>query len=374
MSVQSYDYAIIGGGLAGLSLAIQLRKLNLNIALFEKENYPFHKVCGEYISLESWDFIESLGIPLSNLNLPLINELKISAPNGNTIQHSLDLGGFGISRYTLDNMLYKVAINMGVSVFTGCLVTYIDGTCIKTTQGEFFAIKTIGSWGKRSKMDTQLNRNFLQPKNRKLNDYVGVKYHVQADLPSNTIELHNFENGYCGISQIEEKKYCLCYLVHGSELKKAGGKIKQMEENTLMKNPFLKEYFTKFPSLYLKPLSISQISFEKKTQQENGIPMLGDAAGSITPLCGNGMSMALHASKLLAKQLEAVNNKQKSFDQALLDYQKEWKIQFSLRLKTGRIIQSLFGNSFRTNLFLGSVKPFPALINTIIKQTHGKPF
>ena len=31
--------------------------------------------------------------------------------------------------------------------------------------------------------------------------------------------------------------------------------------------------------------------------------MVGDAAGMITPLCGNGMSMALHASKIAATQI-----------------------------------------------------------------------
>jgi len=45
-----YDIAIIGGGLAGLSLAILAANANYSVALFEKEAYPFHKVCGEYIS------------------------------------------------------------------------------------------------------------------------------------------------------------------------------------------------------------------------------------------------------------------------------------------------------------------------------------
>lgn len=107
---------------------------------------------------------------------------------------------------------------------------------------------------------------------------------------------------------------------------------------------------------------------------EKDIPMVGDAAGSIAPLCGNGMSMALHASKLLAKELEAHSKGQKSFEKAILDYQIEWKLQFSKRLKMGRIIQSLFGKSSITNFFIGSVKHFPSLINTIVKQTHGKPF
>jgi flavin-dependent dehydrogenase len=55
-----YDVAIIGGGLAGLTLSIQCANAGYNTILFEKETYPFHKVCGEYISLESYSFRETL--------------------------------------------------------------------------------------------------------------------------------------------------------------------------------------------------------------------------------------------------------------------------------------------------------------------------
>ena len=64
MSKEYYDIGIIGGGLAGLSFAIQSAKSGYNTILFEKETYPYHKVCGEYISLESWPFLEKLGVPL----------------------------------------------------------------------------------------------------------------------------------------------------------------------------------------------------------------------------------------------------------------------------------------------------------------------
>ena len=99
-----YDCAIAGGGLAGLALSIQLAKQNKKIILFEKETYPFHKVCGEYIAMESWNFLESLGVPLTEMNLPRIKKLRVSSPNGNIIEHSLNPGGFGISRFTLDKI------------------------------------------------------------------------------------------------------------------------------------------------------------------------------------------------------------------------------------------------------------------------------
>jgi 2-polyprenyl-6-methoxyphenol hydroxylase-like FAD-dependent oxidoreductase len=46
-----------------------------------------------------------------------------------------------------------------------------------------------------------------------------------------------------------------------------------------------------------KPLTISQVSFEEKCI-ENHIIMIGDTAGLIHPLCGNGMAMAIHSAKL----------------------------------------------------------------------------
>src|SRR5690349_8762229 len=109
-----YDIAVIGGGLAGLATAIQLSKNGYSVILFEKEAYPFHKVCGEYVSLESKDFLASLGLPLNRLDLPLIDTLLLTAPNGKAFRTKLPLGGFGISRYLLDGLLAEEARKNGV--------------------------------------------------------------------------------------------------------------------------------------------------------------------------------------------------------------------------------------------------------------------
>lgn len=68
--VSGYDVSIIGGGLGGLSLAIQLADAGYRVILFERKKYPFHRVCGEYISMESWDFLQRLGVPLHELRPP----------------------------------------------------------------------------------------------------------------------------------------------------------------------------------------------------------------------------------------------------------------------------------------------------------------
>jgi menaquinone-9 beta-reductase len=378
MGDKHYDIAIIGGGLAGLALAIQSAKQGYTVVLFEKEKYPYHKVCGEYISMESWNFLESLGVPLSQLNLPIITKLEVSSPEGSIFQHELPLGGFGISRYKLDEMLATIARQQNVLLLEATKVNDVifqnDAFIIHSSAGEFTSTVAAGCFGKRSNLDVKWNRNFVKQKPNKLNNYIGVKYHININRPADVIALHNFENGYCGISQIEDGKYCLCYLTTAVNLQKSNNIIEQMEQTILSANPLLKQLLVDAEILYEAPITISQISFEQKQQVEQHVLMIGDAAGMITPLCGNGMSMALHGSKLAFEQVHAFLQQQITRQQMEEFYSRNWQQQFARRLKTGRIIQRFFGKSSITNVFIQSIKLLPFLAKPLIRLTHGKPY
>ena len=373
-----FDIAIIGGGLAGLSLSIQCVNAGYSTILFEKETYPFHKVCGEYISNESFPFLEELGVPLSTWGLPSITDLNISAPNGKSYQFTLPLGGFGVSRFKLDEYLYQVALHKGVTVLTSTKVQDIhfigNRFTIITDKGKYQSNITFGCFGKRSNLDIHLSRPFAKAKPNALNNFIGVKYHIRYPHPTNQIALHNFENGYCGISEIENGECCLCYLTTADNLKKSGNNIRDMEEKILSKNPFLKHIFNNAEFIYQKPLTISQISFQKKSQIENHMLCIGDAAGMITPLCGNGMSIALHGSKIAFQNIDYFfkNNQNRSLLES--GFEKQWQKQFANRIFVGRTIQRLFGNDRVTNLFLQSIQYFPKLSKKLIKATHGNPF
>ncbi len=372
-----YDIAIIGGGLAGLCLAIQSAGKGYRTILFEKEEYPFNKVCGEYVGMESFDFLQRLGVPLKDWNLPFINKLQVSDPAGVNYEFNLSPGGFGISRYKLDEALYQIALSSNVSVITKTKVNNVEFTgnlfSVYTGAVTYHATVCAGSFGKRSNLDVKMKRSFIDKKPGKLNNYIGVKYHVHFAQQPGTINLHNFKDGYCGISQIEDGKCCLCYLTTANNLKASGNSIKEMEKNILWKNPMLKLIFTTSVFLYDAPLVISQVSFNKKSQAHNHMLMLGDAAGLITPLCGNGMSMAMHASKLAFVQIDLFLNKQITRTQMEKAYSKNWLQKFKIRLATGRIVQRFFGGA-STSLFLRLIKMFPALANRLIDATHGKSF
>lgn len=373
--------AVIGGGLGGLALSIQSARAGYRTILFEKEQYPFHRVCGEYISLESWNFLEDLGLPLSDMNLPIIKRVQVSAPNGKMIEHALPLGGFGISRFAIDQQMADIARRAGVELAEGVKVTdaqfHGSGFVLHAAaraQNPVHAHVVAGSYGKRSNLDVKWERPFVQHKPNKLNNYIGVKYHVMTGHPADLIALHNFSNGYCGISQVEDDKYCLCYLTTAENLRQHGNSIAQMEKEVLCKNPYLARIFSSADFILETPVTISQISFEKKSLIEDHVLMVGDAAGMITPLCGNGMSMALHAAKLAFTEIDAYFKTGASRERMEAGYAREWKKHFAGRLRMGRFIQRFFGHTALSNLLISSIKPFPRITGWLIRQTHGEPF
>jgi flavin-dependent dehydrogenase len=373
-----YDTAIIGGGLAGLTLSISLAKQGFSVILFEKETYPFHKVCGEYISLESWHYLETeMGVPLQEMGLPIIKKLWVTAPNGKSLYADLDLGGFGISRYTLDNTLKNIAEKVGVTILQNCKVDdaqFGDNIfTIKTASVNYQSKVCCGSWGKRSNMDVKWKRPFTTKTSDRLNNFVGIKYHVKTNFANDTIALHNFKDGYCGISKIEGDKYCVCYLTKASNIKKAGS-IDQAEATILAENPHLKKLFSNMEKLYESPITISQISFSKKKPIENNIIMIGDAAGMITPLCGNGMSMAMHGAKLASIYITDFLQQKLSRQQLEEKYTVIWKRHFQTRVSIGKIIQYLFGRKTTTDIFVSLMDKSKALTQKIISLTHGKSF
>ena len=245
---------------------------------------------------------------------------------------------------------------------------------VKYNGGEIVASIVVGSFGKRSNLDVKWKRNFIQQKAGKLNNYIGVKYHVKNNFPGDTIALHNFKNGYCGFSKIEKDEYCLCYLTTAKNLKDHHNSIKEMEQNVLFKNPFLKKIFSESEFLFDEPVTISQISFDKKSLFENHVLMSGDAAGLITPLCGNGMSIAFHSAKIAFEKIDLFLQNKISRKKMEEDYGQEWKKHFEKRLRNGRLIQYFFGKERLTNLFFQTIKPFPFVVRQFIKSTHGNQF
>ena len=368
-----FDVILIGGGLAGLCNAIHLSKFGTSVLLLEKNEYPKHKVCGEYISNEVLPYLSFLDIHPFDFGAVKIDQFQLSTRKNKLISAKLPLGGFGISRYQLDFMLAKKAKENGVLLIQDTVVEvdfHKELFHVSTKQKQKFRAKIcIGSFGKRSLLDVKMNRNFIQRKA----PYLGVKIHVKGDFPEDLVALHNFKGGYCGVSKVENGAINLCYITNYFEFQKYKN-ITDFQEQVVFQNAFLKEIFSESTPIFEKALTISQISFETKKPVENHIIFCGDSAGMIHPLCGNGMSMAIQSAQIASKLiLNFLNGKGMTRDQLEKNYIRQWNRQFKWRLNAGHFIALLFRNDSIAAFLLQVLKRLPFLMPIIIKQTHGNP-
>lgn len=366
------EILIIGGGLAGLTAALHLQKVGLEVIVVEKTAYPQHKVCGEYISNEVLPYLQWLEADPRFLGATAISKLQFSMLSGKSICTKLPLGGFGISRYSLDQFLCELFKSKGGRVIydTADTVEFGDErfTITTLTAKRISARQVIGAYGKRSAIDLKLKRNFIQQKS----PFLAVKAHYSGEFPDHLVGLHNFRGGYCGVSKVEGQKINICYLTDYNSFK-THKNIDAFQEQVLYQNKYLKAIFQHSHRLFESPLSISQLAFGAKEAVLDHVLMIGDTAGLIHPLCGNGMGMAIHSAKICAELL-ADFFRGKIQNRVLMEkmYISAWNYQFGSRLRMGSLLSSMLRKEKLADIMLGGMICFPAVLPLIIKKTHGK--
>lgn len=363
---------IIGGGLAGLTAAIHLSKSGIPVTLIEKSTYPKHKVCGEYISNEVLTYFEWLGLDIDSLRPAKITNLQFSTADGRMISCRLPLGGFGISRYTFDNYLFQKAKEHGCKMITATVedVIYSDDffRVILDNGQTLTSDVVIGAHGKRSSLDLKMQRGFIVRKS----PWLAVKSHYAGTFSDDGVGLYNFNGGYCGVSKVENGNLNICYLADYKSFKKSKS-ISEYEKEALHKNPLLKQILENATPVFEKPLTISQISFERKDCIENHMLMAGDSAGLIHPLCGNGMAMAIHSAKIASECIIRFcidhNYPREEMEAA---YASAWNKNFRKRLKTGKALAKVLQNRYLSGMLMQLAFWIPMMLPFIIRKTHGK--
>lgn len=370
------DCLIIGGGLGGLTAALHLARAGWRTLLLERGAWPRHRVCGEYVSNEVLPYLGELGADPASLDPARINRLLVSTPSGRVLRAPLDLGGFGVSRYALDAFLVERAAAAGADCRSQATVqdfvfdAALDGFRVRLSGGQELTTRVVlGAFGKRSNLDRTLERRFFAARS----PWMAVKQHLRGQpVPPDLIALHNFPGGYAGVSAVEgENRYCFCYLTTRQALRQAGGTIAALEARTLARNPHLRELFATTEPLLPQPEVINEISFAPKPCVERHALLVGDAAGLITPLCGNGMAMAIHGARLASEQVDAFLHQRIARAELEVRYATAWRAMFSLRLRVGRAVQASFGGALLTEAVVGALRGWPAAVRWLVRHSHG---
>jgi menaquinone-9 beta-reductase len=372
ISSMKYDVIIVGAGLAGCSAGIQLSRLGWKVLLLEQQRYPVHRLCGEFLSIEVMHLFDRLGVLelIQQVGAHPIHSTILTTSMGASFSRQLPGIALGLSRYQLDLILFQQAAKSDATCQDGTTVQQITGDLaqgfqVHTSSDSFQSSIVLAAFGKRSSLDSKLKRHFTQTSS----PWIAFKSHCHGLDLSGTIEMHSFPNGYCGLSSIETGEVNLCWIGHQKLLE---GSPDRNLPNALKANPALRD---RLQQIVIEPSSksqLSQISFAIKGNFTDDICMIGDAAGMITPLCGDGMAMALRTAEIITPLVNDYLEDKINKAQFKQQYQQHWQQEFRSRLQLGRFVHNAFVHPHLAHLGISACTQMPAIGDWLIRQTRGK--
>ena len=387
MKLETFDVAVVGGGPAGCSTAITLAAQGATVVLFEAKTYPHHKVCGEFLSPECGTELAELGLTASIQALhPIsVETARIIAPDGMAWETRFSGVAIGLSRAALDEAMARQAVVCGAVVREATNVVSVrgnltDGFTVSTrsrgTPKSIRARAVIAAHGKRSPLDRTLNRSFVyrpQP-------FISLKTHVYGPPIPHRVDLYSFGGGYCGMSEVEDGTINVCLLVHESVFQRVqtagirgktdiGTFVRWMQAENPQLGRCLDQAEPDLP-VFERWLSIAQVSFARKQTVVDDVLMVGDAAGLIVPLAGDGIAMALRSGRLAGEcTMDFLDGRLTSSGLCRV-YNRRWQRQFAARLRLGRALQPIMLRPKLLSLGLKALRATPALGTYLVNHTR----
>lgn len=267
---------IVGGGLAGLSLGLALRRAGVAVTLFEAGDYPRHRVCGEFITGLAPRTIARLGLDEFLADARRHREVAWFLRDQPARVQRLPAPALGLSRYALDARLAGAFVRAG-----GDLRTRTRITDLANRPGRVFAT------GRR----------------RGRARWIGLKIHAHTVPLARDLELHLGDEAYVGLSGIEGGAINICGLFRRRPLARRGPGL-LLDYLRACELHALADRLAGSSLDAASFCAVAALSFDRTAVADNRI-QLGDAWAMIPPFTGNGMAMAFQSAELALDPLLA---------------------------------------------------------------------
>ena len=311
MSVQNLNskklnVGIVGAGPAGSLMAYLLARLGHHVYLIERRHQTDRKVCGEYLCpkgvelLEQMNLFQQVGSIFEPLHgMVLVSPLDVSIPAYFPTPSGSERG-LSVNRQLFDQKLLDLALENGVDYLNDTTVTKVfqapegDWT-VETDSGSFRFNVLIAADGRQSKIGHQLGHiKEINTKRAALHCYLPRK----TARGNRMGEMHIFANeSYCGLDPISDDEVNFSIVCNSERLKKE--KPIHIINEAIRNSKRLNAMFD--PADEKTEIRIvTCLKNHNDFVAGNNLAYIGDAAGFIDPLTGEGIYNALLSSKILA--------------------------------------------------------------------------
>jgi len=309
---------IVGGGLAGLTLGIGLRRCDVPVTIHEVGHYPRHRVCGEFISGRGQATLARLGLSelLDQAGAISAQTTAFFSATQSTAPRPLPSVAICLSRFILDAALAKKFRELGGELLEGEHFTGDFGEGI------------VRATGRRMRAEENGARWF------------GLKIHARNIMLAADLEMHVSPCGYVGLCKI-----------NGGEVNVCGLFRKCVDENSESKN--WRELLRGRSGSPLRRrlanaefdensfCAVAGLSMQPQQAASRAEICMGDVITMIPPVTGNGMSMAFESAELAVAPLAAWSRCESTWNEARQKIACDCDAVFAHRLAWAKWLQKI---------------------------------
>jgi 2-polyprenyl-6-methoxyphenol hydroxylase-like FAD-dependent oxidoreductase len=310
---------IVGGGLAGLTLGIGLRRCGVPATVWEAGHYPRHRVCGEFISGRGQETLSRLGLRELFERAGAVNAgtAAFFSATQSTQPRSLPARAICLSRFTMDHALAVEFRRLGGELLE-------DQSRRETDFGEGIVRAT----GRRAQTEEKRLRWF------------GLKAHARNVSLAADLEMHVSPRGYVGLCRVDGGAVNVCGLFR-----------RQTGEDHTPQNS--REWLRGQPGSPLNQrlaaaefdessfCAVAGISLQPQSAAARAECCVGDAITMIPPVTGNGMSMAFESAGMAVEPLATWSRGEISWDEARRQIACDCDNAFARRLAWAKWLQRM---------------------------------
>lgn len=357
------ETVIVGGGPAGAATACCLAEAGADVLLLEREREPHHKVCGEFLSVETLALLRSLGIYAAALGAAPIDHLALHC-GAKELRTRLPFRAFSLSRLRLDAALLRRAEDRGAEVRRNVAVRSIkrnsSGWTLLLGNGDSIGCRHLvlatGKSGLRGITDDRDHSR------------VGLKIHLR--LPEDakralagSVRLHFLDIGYAGLGLVEDELANLCVLLDPKRLPRQGASWTVIREFLSAAQTDLGNYLAGGVPVWERPLVVACPTRGYLSEEaELAVYRVGDRIAHIPPFTGDGLAIALVTGALAAAHIRDGRSPEQ--------YHAAARKLVASSIRVAGSLAFFIGNKAIRTALLGVAGYCPGLIGAIIHCTR----
>jgi flavin-dependent dehydrogenase len=293
------DVAIVGGGPAGWAVSIEAARRGLSTLVIERQSLPVDKACGEGLMPSGWRALEELGATafLPPTALGRFDGIRYLQENGSSVTARFKRGhGTGIRRLALSQALQQAATGQGVEILSGTVARDIrpgaENVTLVAGDEAIEAKLLIAADGLTSPLRKQ---HGLEGPARETKRF-GLRRHFRGVPTSGFVDVHWAPGAEAYVTPLGDDRCGVAFLFNARRFEAA------TFESLLTLFPALASQLDGAP-FDSAPRGAGPLGRRVPTPVHGRLVLIGDAAGAVDAITGEGLTLAFESAKMLGAEL-----------------------------------------------------------------------